>query len=144
MALRWVLAIVLFVLSVYGVWEVRRWGTPLGRETISPKQRVYRVWGLLSLLLCLGLMLGATYFHLPHTHSVRAALPYMAYLTLTVISWVPLIPLALLDSRENLRLTLEARQKIGAERRALASFAREVLREEEPDPAHRNGTGKDT
>jgi hypothetical protein len=44
----------------YGIWEIHRWGTLLGRETVSPKQRLLRVLGLFFLLLVLALWLRGT------------------------------------------------------------------------------------
>ena len=50
MAVRAVLVLALFAAAGFGVWEVRRWFTSEGRELISPKQRLLRLWGLFFLL----------------------------------------------------------------------------------------------
>lgn len=114
MILRAVLLFSLLAVAGYGAWEVRRWGAG---DLISPFQRRIRLFGLFFLLLTLGLWLGGTYLpdppRHPKTHSAREiALRYIGYWTVTVLSAVPLLPLALLDARENLR-------RLAAERREL-------------------------
>ncbi len=110
---RLVLLLFLLAAAAYGVWEVRRWATPLGQETISPKQRRLRSWGLFFLLLALGLCLGWTYLPKPHTR--QALIGYAQYVILICLSVLPLLPLALLDSRENLRRLAESRRALLAE-----------------------------
>ncbi len=119
------IALILFLLAAaaYGVWEVRRWATPLGQETVSPKQRRLRVWGLFFLLLTLGLCLGWTYLPTPHTR--QALIGYAQYIILICLSVLPLIPLALLDSRENLRRLADSRRDL---------LARALGRDADPPP----------
>ena len=104
------LILALLAVAVYGVWEVRRWSTPTGLEVISPKQRTLRAWGLFFLLTALGLCLGWTYIPLPHSR--RALIRYAQYIILICLSILPLVPLALLDWRENIRHLAESRKKL--------------------------------
>ncbi len=104
------LMLALAAVAVYGVWEVRRWGTPLGQETISAKQHRIRALGLLFLLLALGLWLRGTYLPTPHTRLALAH--YIGYWMGTALAVLPLLPLALLDARENLRRALEDRRRL--------------------------------
>jgi hypothetical protein len=103
-------SLALVAVAAYGLWEVRRWGTPLGGETVSAKQRRIRTLGLLFLLLALGLWLRGTYLPTPHTR--RALAHYIGYWMWTALSVLPLLPLALLDARENLRRALEDRRRL--------------------------------
>lgn len=117
MTLRALLIVALLAVAGYGAWEVRRWQTPAGRELISPRQRRLRSWGLFFLLLTLGLWLGGTALPLPdHDTKTRAgreaALRFIGYWTVTALAALPLIPLALLDSRENLRRLADERRKL--------------------------------
>ncbi|MBV9851744.1 MAG: hypothetical protein JO250_18905 [Armatimonadetes bacterium] len=100
----------LLAAAAYGVWEVRRWGTPAGREQVSPRQCRIRAWGLFFLLAALALWLGGTYLPVPHTR--RALARYIAYWMLVALAALPLIPLALLDARENLRRAREDRRRL--------------------------------
>ena len=100
----------LLAVAAYGVWEVRRWSTPTGLEVISPKQRVLRAWGLFFLLVALGLCLGWTYIPIPHSR--RALIRYAQYIILICLSVLPLVPLALLDWRENIRHLTASRKKL--------------------------------
>lgn len=124
MLFRAALILILLATAAYGVWEVRRWQTPLGLETISPKQRVIRLWGLFFLLATLGLCLGWTYLPKPQTR--RELVSYAQYVILICLATLPLIPLALLDWRENLRSLAASRQRLLQE--ALAGE-----RDEKPD-----------
>ena len=117
MALRAVLALALLAAAGFGVWEVRRWFTPEGRDSISHKQRLLRLWGLFFLLAVLGLWLGGTFLPIPHTP--KALIGWVQYWLLTVSASLPLIPLALLDRRENLRHLAEARRQLIALRQSL-------------------------
>ena len=108
MLLRAALVLALIAVAGFGVWEVRRWSLPEFRDVISPKQRRLRLWGLFFLLAVLGLWLGGTSLPTPHTR--QALIGWIQYWMLTVLAALPLIPLALLDWRENLRL-LEANRK---------------------------------
>ena len=123
MAVRLLLALVLLAALAFGVWEVRRWGTPEGR-LLSPRQRTLRAWGLFFLLLCLGLCLCGAY-HPPHTR--RALIAWIQYWMLTTLSALPLIPLALLDWRENLH-------RLAASRRTLFQETLAPLVDTPPDP----------
>lgn len=110
---RLILIVLLLATAAYGVWEVRRWATPLGQETLSPKQRRLRAWGLFFLLLALSLCLGWTWLPKPHTR--QALIGYAQYIILICLSVLPLLPLALLDSRENLRHLADSRRALLAE-----------------------------
>ena len=104
------LLLALLAVAAYGVWEIRRWATPLGLEIISPTQRKLRAWGLFFLLAALGLCLGWTY--LPKPHTPRALIHYAQYIILICLSVLPLVPLALLDWRENIRHLAASRRKL--------------------------------
>ncbi len=111
------LTLALLAVAGYGAWEVRRWRTADGPDLISPRQRRLRVWGLLFLLLTLGLWLFGTTQpiprHGPKTRAEReAALRFVGYWTVTSLCALPLIPLALLDSRENLRRLADERRRL--------------------------------
>lgn len=112
MLLRAVLIFALAAAALYGVWEVRRWGLPDPQAVITPKQKRLRAWGLFFLLGVLGLWLGGTYLPTPHPGDKRALIHWIQYWMLTVIASLPLIPLALLDWRENLRLLAENRRRL--------------------------------
>ena len=112
MLLRAVLILALAAAALYGVWEVRRWGLPETQGTITPKQKRLRAWGLFFLLGVLGLWLGGTYLPTPHPGDKRALIGWIQYWMLTVLASLPLIPLALLDWRENLRLLAENRRRL--------------------------------
>jgi hypothetical protein len=112
MLLRAVLVLALAAAALYGVWEVRRWSLPGTVGLITPKQKVLRVWGLFFLLSVLGLWLGGTYLPTPHPGDKRALIGWIQYWMLTVVAALPLIPLALLDWRENLRLLAENRRRL--------------------------------
>jgi hypothetical protein len=110
MVLRVVLILALVAVVGFGIWEVRRWFTPEGREMISPRQRLLRLWGLFFLLATLGLCLGWTYLPIPQTR--RQLVGYAQYIILICLAVLPLIPLALLDWRENLRRLAASRKKL--------------------------------
>ena len=131
MVLRAALALALAAVAAFGVWEVRRWSTPEGRDLISPKQRLLRLWGLFFLLAVLGLWLGGTFLPLPHTP--KALIGWIQYWMLTVLASLPLIPLALLDRRENLRHLAESNRQLAALRRTLIQEALDVRAEEDAD-----------
>jgi len=117
MAIRAALVLALLAAAGFGVWEVRRWFTPEGRDSISHKQRLLRLWGLFFLLAVLGLWLGGTSLPIPHTP--KALIGWIEYWLLTVSASLPLIPLALLDRRENLRHLAEATRQLRALRQSL-------------------------
>lgn len=110
MLLRAALCLALVAAAMYGGWEARRWGMPEYRDLISPKQRLLRLWGLFFLLASLGLCLGWTYLPKPHTR--RELVGYAQYVILICLSVLPLLPLALLDWRENLRNLADSRKKL--------------------------------
>ena len=107
-----VLIVALLAAAAYGLWEIRRWQTPAGRETVSARQRRIRAWGLFFLLAALALWLGGTSLPLPRTR--RALAHYLAYWMLVAFAVLPLIPLALLDARENLRRAQKERRELRA------------------------------
>jgi hypothetical protein len=116
MILRALLVLALVIVAGYGLWEIRRWRTPAG-DLVSPRQRRIRSWGLFFSLLTLGLWLGGvglpTPRQKPATRAEREAdLRYIGYWTFTALAALPLIPLALLDSRENLRRYADERRKL--------------------------------
>ena len=112
--LRGALLLALIASAVYGTWEARRWSTPEARDVISPKQRTLRAWGLFFLLAVLGLWLYGTYLPQPVKGVTIAAkksqIAWLQYWMVTILASLPLIPLALLDWRENLRHLAESRQ----------------------------------
>ena len=112
MVLRAVLVLAFAATTVYGVWEIRRWSKPWAAGLITPKQKRLRVWGLFFLLSVLGLWLGGTYLPTPHPGDKRALIGWIQYWMVTVIAALPLVPLALLDWRENLLLLAENRRKL--------------------------------
>lgn len=121
MLLRAALMLALLAVAGFGVWEVRRWAAPEFRDLISPKQRRLRLWGLFFLLAVLGLWLGGTYLPTPHTP--HALIRWIQYWMLTVLAALPLIPLALLDRRENLRHLEESRRQLADLRKTLVQEA---------------------
>ena len=108
-----VLILALIAVAAYGLWEIRRWETPAGRDQVSPRQRRIRAWGLFFLLATLALWLRGT--ALPRPHSRPALASYLAFWMLVALAALPLIPLALLDARENLRRALEDRRRLRRE-----------------------------
>ncbi len=118
MIVRAALVLALLAAGGFGLWEVRRWFTPEGRDSLSHTQRLLRLWGLFFLLAVLGLWLGGTFLTTPHTP--KALIGWIQYWMLTVLASLPLIPLALLDRRENLRHLAEARRQLIALRQSLA------------------------
>ena len=123
MLLRAVLVLALLAAAAFGVWEIRRWSTPVGRDSISARQRGLRLWGLFFLLAVLGLWLGGTWLPTPAPGNKRALLHWTEYWMLTLLTSLPLIPLALLDRRENLRHLAEARRQLSALRQTLVREA---------------------
>ena len=99
---------------------------------ISHKQRLLRLWGLFFLLAVLGLWLGGTFLPTPHTP--KALIGWIEYWMLTVLASLPLIPLALLDRRENLRYLAESSRQLAALRETLIQKARATRLKEDADP----------
>lgn len=112
MLLRTALILAFAAAAGYGVWEIRRWSLPETEGLITPKQKKLRAWGLVFLLGVLGLWIGGTYLPTPHPGDKRALIGWIQYWMLTVILSLPLVPLALLDWRENLKLLAENRRKL--------------------------------
>ena len=117
MILRALLLGALLAAAAFGLWEVRRWRTPVGRDLLSPRQRRIRAWGLFFLLLTLGLWLRGTYLPTPAPPGrdrarQEAALRFVGYWTVTALCALPLLPLALLDSHENLRRLSDERRRL--------------------------------
>ncbi len=108
MLLRAALTLALLAAAGYGVWEIRRWALP--GTLITQKQKSLRLWGLFFLLVVLGLWLGGTWLPTPHTKP--ALIGWIQYWMLTIVLSLPLIPLALLDWRENLKLLAENRRRV--------------------------------
>jgi hypothetical protein len=139
MIIRTLLAVAIVGILLYGVYELRFWGTPLGRSIVSRRQRGIRGLGLVLLLAGLGMWFHGTYIPVPQPkpgvhHSValrRAALHYVQYWTLTFCVMLPLIPLAILDTRENLRKAIAEREKLREDRLNLASLTEPMDRGEE-------------
>ncbi len=115
MLLRTVLIVALIAAAGYGLWEIRRWSRPEAQGLITAKQKRLRAWGLFFLLSVLALWLGGTYLPTPHPGDKRALIRWIQYWMLTVIASLPLVPLALLDWRENLKLLAENRRKLKQE-----------------------------
>ncbi len=130
MIVRGVLALALLAVAVYGLAELRRWQRPATRDLINARQRALRAWGLGLLLLTLTLFLVGTFLPAPRTK--LATLHALIFWTATTVCAVPLIPLALLDARENLRRLLEGRRELAEQR---VQIAREFIRPPRPDPA---------
>ena len=112
MLLRVLLMLALLAAAGYGLWEIRRWSLPETEGLISPKQKKLRAWGLFFLLGVLGLWLGGTYLPTPHPGDKRALVHWGLYYMLTIVASLPLVPLALLDWRENLLRLAENRRKL--------------------------------
>lgn len=112
MLLRIFLILALIAAAGYGLWEIRRWSLPETEGLITAKQKNLRAWGLFFLLGVLGLWLGGTYLPTPHPGDKRALVRWGLYYMLTIIASLPLVPLALLDWRENLNLLAENRRKL--------------------------------
>ena len=110
MLLRTALILALIAAAGYGVWEIRRWSLPETQGLITAKQKRLRSWGLFFLLGVLGLWLGGTY--LPTPGNKHALVRWGLYYMMTIIASLPLVPLALLDWRENLMLLAENRRKL--------------------------------
>src|SRR5262249_45146158 len=107
----------LAVLLVYGVYELRRWST--SPDVVTPRQRTIRSLGFLFLACSLGLWIYGTYLPLPQVHrgavtpaQREATFRWISYWGLTFLMLLPLVPLALLDARENLKRASEERRRI--------------------------------
>lgn len=139
MIIRVLLAAAIVGILLYGVYELRFWGTPMGRSIVSRRQRGIRGLGLVLLITGLGMWFHGTYIPVPQPkpgvhHSValrRAALHYVQYWTLTFCVMLPLIPLAILDTRENLRKAIAEREKLREERLDLAGMTEPVDKDAE-------------
>jgi hypothetical protein len=117
MSVRIILIGIIACVIAYAVYEVRQW--IVKPDLISGKQRRIRALGFLFLLLSLGLWLNGTYMQAPPTHHHNltraariAAINWIGYWGITFLTLVPIIPLALLDARENLRRASKERRSI--------------------------------
>lgn len=136
MIVRGVLALALLLVAGYGVYETRRWRSAATRDLISARQRTLRAWGLLFLLLTLTLFLVGTFFPTPRTK--LATLHALLYWIATTLCALPLIPLALLDARENLRRLLEGRSELAQQRVQIAREFLHVTPKAHADPSPRD------
>jgi Na+/H+ antiporter NhaD/arsenite permease-like protein len=107
------LALALISAVLYGFWEVRRWKTLEPQEALSLRQRRLRLYGLFFLLLVLVLCLGGTF--LPSPRTKIALVHALGYWLITALAALPLVPLALLDARENLKKAMEERRRLREE-----------------------------
>ncbi len=130
MIVRGVVMLALLLVAGYGVFETRRWRRPATRDLINARQRTLRGWGLFLLLLTLTLFLVGTFLPTPRTK--LATLHALIFWTATTLCAVPLIPLALLDARENLRRLMEGRRELAQQR---VQIAREFMHTAPPFPA---------
>ncbi|MGO8674018.1 MAG: hypothetical protein ACLQVD_21990 [Capsulimonadaceae bacterium] len=125
-----VAAVILFMIA-----EVRQWIRK--PDFISHRQRVLRSFGFGFLLAALGLWINGTTLAdplllrgRPLTPELRkAALHWLSYWMVTFLTLVPLIPLALLDTRENLRRIRDERRRLKIE--ATADLE-DILQQNEP------------
>lgn len=118
MIARGLLLLALLASAAYGLYEIRRWGAPTTHDLISPRQKRLRAWGLFLLLVALALWLNGTFLPVPRTR--LALLHSLIYWIVTALCALPLIPLALLDARENLLRLIEGRQRLAQERQDMA------------------------
>ena len=123
--IRYVLMASIVIVVAYAIYEIRLWS--LRPDYVSLRQRRIRSLGLFFLLTALVLWIRATYVPVPvvhHTHITRAAqaaaVRWLTYYMLPFLAFLPLIPLALLDARENLKRASDERRKIRME--ALAAL----------------------
>lgn len=117
MIVRIILVAIMVAVIAFAYFELRNWSAQ--PDLISPKQRRIRSLGFVFLLLSLGLWLNGSYMQAPPTHQKPltcaarlAAINWIGYWGLTFLTIVPIIPLALLDTRENLRRASEQRRSI--------------------------------
>jgi|GEM_PF-1083443 len=117
--IRALLAVAVIAVAAYGVFEVRFWSSKLGQSMISGRQRRIRGIGLILLFFGLCFWFRGTFIPIPHpTPGIRhrsdreQALNYIGYWTFTFCLMLPLIPLAILDTRENLRKAAEERKQL--------------------------------
>ena len=117
MIIRIILGAIMLAVLMFGAIEIRAWSTQ--PDLISPKQRRIRGLGFVFLLLSLGLWLNGSFMQAPPTHQKPltraakvAAITWIGYWGITFLTLVPIIPLALLDTRENLRRASEQRRNL--------------------------------
>ena len=119
MITRIVLMAVILAVSAYGIYEIRTWSNDTDRSLVSHTQRRIRSIGLLLILTALALWIYGTYIPIPHVNGANtppavreAAKLYVGYWMFTLMMTVPLVPLAILDTRENLRRAADERKRI--------------------------------
>jgi len=117
MIVRIILGAIMLAVLVFGTIEIRSWSTQ--PDLISAKQRRIRGFGLVFLLLSLGLWLNGTFMQAPPTHqkpltraAKLAAIHWIGYWGITFVSLLPILPLAWFDARENLRRASEQRRNL--------------------------------
>jgi len=118
-AMRLSLIAVALLLVAYAFYEFRLWRTRGAELSISPRQRRIRVIGFVLLLIAIGLWYRGTYLAVPHFLPgmdkrlfKEQAANYLGYWMVTFIVLLPLIPLALLDTRENVLQVIAERRQI--------------------------------
>lgn len=129
MSIRNILVLILLVVTAWGACQVSLWNMPRQRRNFSKTQKRLRSIGLICLLGCLSLAIYGTFIptpvvtaHKPNHSETMAIIRYFAYWSVTTLLIIPLIPLAILDSRDNLRqLALDA-QELAEERRRLLAL----------------------
>lgn len=129
MTIRYLLLIGLIAAVAFGYREVRSWSVPTVLSVVSPRQRSLRLTGLFCLICLLGFGLGGTFLTLPqtagHAHDPRvlkAVLSYLGYWLLTSLFFLPLVPIALADTRENVTRLNSDLLRLQAEKEALRSL----------------------
>ena len=117
MIVRIILVAIMIAVIGFAFVEVRNWTAQ--PDLISGKQRRIRTLGFVFLVLSIGLWLYGSYLPAPPTHQKPltyaakvAAIRWIGYWAVTFLTLVPIIPLALLDARENLRRASELRRSI--------------------------------
>ena len=107
---RALVTLALVAVALYGLYEIRRWARPTAQGLLSLRQKRLRTAGLVLLILSLSLWLAGTYLPTPRTKP--ALLRSLIYWSATVLCALPIVPLALLDSRENLRRLQQERRRL--------------------------------
>ena len=129
MSIRNILVFMFLVVTAWGASQAYLWNTPQHRRSFSSTQKRLRSIGLICLVVCLSLAIYGTFMPVPVvtarklSHSEKTAIiRYFGYWSVTALLIIPLIPLAILDSRDNLRqLALDA-QELAEERRRLLAL----------------------
>jgi hypothetical protein len=113
------------VLVGYAIYEFSGWARRGADLSLSAKQRRIRIAGFVLLLASIGLWYHGTYLPIPHKPAVaspiedktvaRQAADYVGYWMFTFLVLLPLVPLALLDARENFLSALAERRHLREE-----------------------------